>query len=53
MEAAIIEITLEPSLSACLMKQKGEGGGGGRMGGACSKPGSFFLSQLILVSQTD
>ena len=25
MEAAITEITLEPSLSACIMKQKGEG----------------------------
>ena len=24
--AAIIEITLEPSLSACIVKQKGEGG---------------------------
>ena len=28
MEAAITEITLEPSLSACTIKQKGEGGGG-------------------------
>ena len=28
MEAAITEITLEPSLSVCIMNQKGEGGGG-------------------------
>ena len=47
MEAAITEITLEPSLSACIMKQKGEGGVGVGWVWRASQA-AFFITIVIV-----